>query len=150
MLYVFEELLHDFVLLGEPISERGPFSADAHRTKFTLVDFAATWTVLKLAKRSTSAMSILWPSLVVLCSGSSSTLGIGLSCCCGGAEVVSGAIVTILALLPVLSFSSLSLLHFEMSADGRFIVTFEKASFEKADDCGRAVVASRADGLETP
>ena len=118
---------------------KGHFSADAHRTKFTVVDFAAAWTVLRPAKRSTSAMSIVWPSLVVLCSGSKLTVGVGLSCCCGRAKVESVAIVTILALLPV----------FEMSA-GRFIVTFEKASFEKADDCARVVADSRADGLETP
>ena len=129
---------------------KGHFSADAHRTEFTLVDFAVTWTALRPAKRSTSAMSIVWPSLVILCSGSRLTVGVGLSCCCGRAKVESVAIVTILALLPVPSLSSLLLLGFEMSAEGRVIVTFEKASFEKADDFARVVVDSRADGLETP
>ena len=37
-----------------------------------------------------------------------------------------------------------------MSADGRFIVTFEKVTFEKADVCEEALVASWADGVEDP
>ena len=58
------------------------------------------------------------------------------------------AIVTILAFLPVPS-SSPSLLGFEMSAEGRFIVTFEKASFEKDNDLAMVLADSRADGLAT-
>ena len=59
-------------------------------------------------------------------------------------------LVTSLALLPVLSCSSLSVLRSVMSTDGRFIVTFEKVTFEKADVCEEALVASWADGVEDP